>query len=48
MIIGVASGIPYLRFAAALAPVALLGLGVVWVVLVLLYRDEFASGPLVG
>jgi Na+/H+ antiporter NhaD/arsenite permease-like protein len=44
MIIGVASGIPYLRFVGALAPVALLGLGVVWVVLVLLYPREFANG----
>ncbi|MHB1319356.1 MAG: anion transporter [Anaerolineae bacterium] len=43
MIIGVASGIPYLRFVGALAPVALLGLGVVWVVLVLLYPQEFAN-----
>jgi len=44
MIIGVASGIPYLRFAAALAPVALLGLIVIWAVLVLLYPTEFAPG----
>ncbi|MFO7697056.1 MAG: anion transporter [Anaerolineae bacterium] len=44
MIIGVASGIPYLRFVGALAPVALLGLGVVWVVLVLLYPREYARG----
>jgi len=48
MIIGLASGLPYLRFAAALAPVALLGLGVVWAVLVLLYRDEFAPGRWAG
>ena len=42
MIIGVASGIPYLRFTLALGPVALLGLGVIWGVLVLLYPREFA------
>ncbi|MEJ5224248.1 MAG: anion transporter [Anaerolineales bacterium] len=41
MIIGIASGIPYLQFAAALTPVALLGMGGIWAVLVLAYRDEF-------
>ncbi|MCX8025558.1 MAG: SLC13 family permease, partial [Thermanaerothrix sp.] len=41
MIIGVSSGIPYAQFAGALTPVALLGLGVVWVVLVLFYPQEF-------
>ena len=41
MIIGVASGIPYLAFAAALAPVALLSLGGIWLVLVRLYPWEF-------
>lgn len=41
MIIGVSSGIPYVQFAVALTPVALLGLGVVWVVLVLFYPQEF-------
>lgn len=44
MIIGAASGIPYLSFLLSLAPVALLGLGVVWLMLVWLYRDEFAPG----
>ena len=43
MIIGVASGISYLRFAAALTPIALLGLGGIWLILVLFYRDEFRS-----
>ncbi len=42
MIVGAASGIPYLRFMLALGPVALLGLGAVWGVLVLLYPAEFA------
>ncbi len=41
MIIGVSSGIPYAQFAGALTPIALLGLGVVWVVLVLFYPQEF-------
>ena len=43
MIIGIASGISYLDFAAALTPIALLGMGGVWLVLVLFYRDEFSS-----
>jgi Na+/H+ antiporter NhaD/arsenite permease-like protein len=41
MIIGIASGISYLDFAAALTPIALLGLGGIWVVLVLMYPSEF-------
>ncbi len=41
MIIGVASKIPYLDFTLALLPIALLGLGGIWLVLVLLYRWEF-------
>jgi Na+/H+ antiporter NhaD/arsenite permease-like protein len=46
MIVGVASGLSYLDFAAALLPVALLGLVVVWAVLVRLYPDEFRPGRL--
>jgi Na+/H+ antiporter NhaD/arsenite permease-like protein len=45
MIIGTASGISYLQFAGALLPIAILGLGVIWVVLVLLYPGEFKSNP---
>lgn len=45
MIIGVASGITYTHFLFALLPVALLGLGSVWGVLVLLYPREFCAGP---
>ena len=41
MIIGIASGISYLEFASALLPIALLGLGVIWVVLVQMYPAEF-------
>ncbi|MCL4562224.1 MAG: anion transporter [Chloroflexi bacterium] len=41
MIIGIASGIPYREFSAALAPIAILSLGVIWVVVVKLYPQEF-------
>lgn len=43
MIIGIASGISYLEFAAALTPIALLGMGLIWVVLVLFYPQEFSA-----
>ncbi len=43
MIIGVASGVSYMNFAAALTPVALLGLGGIWLTLVLFYREEFSA-----
>lgn len=41
LIIGQASHISYLTFAAYLTPVALMGLIVCWLVIVLLFRDEF-------
>lgn len=41
MIIGVASGISYTQFTVALAPIAILGLGVIWLVITLSYRQEF-------
>lgn len=44
MIIGIASGISYLDFLLSLAPVALLGMAVIWLVLVLLYPREFNRG----
>lgn len=47
MIIGVASGISYSRFAANLMPVALLGLAGIWIVLVLAYPAKFKSGAFV-
>ena len=47
MLIGTSSGIPYLTFTAYLAPVAVIGLFLVWLVLVLLYREEFAAVTLV-
>lgn len=42
MIIGVASAIPFAQFTAYLAPVALIGLLVIWLVVVAVYRREFA------
>lgn len=47
MIIGVASGIPFARFTALLGPAALAGMAVIWGVIVLAYRREFASVPLI-
>lgn len=41
VVIGQMSGIPYITFLAYLAPVALVGLVICWVVIVLIYRDEF-------
>jgi Na+/H+ antiporter NhaD/arsenite permease-like protein len=43
MIIGTSSGISYIDFALALLPVALLGMGVIWLVLVWFYPKEFKS-----
>jgi len=43
MIIGVASKISYIDFTVALAPIAILCLGVIWVVITLLYKAEFAK-----
>lgn len=43
MIIGMASGISYLHFAEALTPIALLGLGCIWGVIVFFYRTEFSA-----
>ena len=41
MLIGTASGISFLRFSAALGPVAAVGLAIVWAVVVLVYRRDF-------
>src|SRR5690606_197225 len=40
MIVGIASGISYLEFSLALAPIALLSMGIIWVVLVKMYPYE--------
>jgi Na+/H+ antiporter NhaD/arsenite permease-like protein len=45
MLIGMSAGIPFLKFAAYLTPVALAGLLVAWGVIVLVYRTEFARAP---
>lgn len=44
MIVGLASGIAFNRFAAVLGPVALAGLAVDWLLVVAIYRREFARG----
>ncbi len=41
LIIGQASGIPFLTFLAHLGPVALIGLAICWVVIVVVYPTEF-------
>ena len=46
MLVGMSSRIPFVPFTLALAPVALAGLLVIWLVVVLVYRAEFASGAL--
>lgn len=43
MLIGMASQISFVAFASALAPIALIGLGIAWLVLVVIYRAEFAT-----
>lgn len=43
MIVGIASGIPYAQFSLALLPVALLGLGVIWLVLVKMFPYDFMN-----
>jgi Na+/H+ antiporter NhaD/arsenite permease-like protein len=44
MIIGIASQISYVEFALALAPIALLGMGGIWLVLTWFYPQEFRAG----
>lgn len=43
MLIGISSGIPFVTFTGYLAPVALIGLFIAWIVLILVYRREFAD-----
>jgi Na+/H+ antiporter NhaD/arsenite permease-like protein len=42
MLVGISSGIPFVQFTAALAPVAVAGLVVIWLIIVAVYRAEFA------
>jgi Na+/H+ antiporter NhaD/arsenite permease-like protein len=46
IVIGSRSQIPYADFAGALAPVALAGLAICWLVIVLVYRAEFGAARL--
>ncbi len=46
MLIGLTSHLSFVRFALALAPIALAGLAIAWGVLILIYRTEFARGVL--
>jgi Na+/H+ antiporter NhaD/arsenite permease-like protein len=46
MLVGMSSGIPFIQFTAALAPIALAGLAVIWVVMIVVYRTEFAVATL--
>jgi len=46
MIVGIASGLSYTEFAGALIPVALLGLGVIWLVLIKVFPYDFSRQPL--
>lgn len=41
MLVGIASGIHFVTFTRTLGPVALLGLGIAWLAIVLVYRGEF-------
>lgn len=43
MLVGMSSGIGFAGFTGALGPVALLGLGVIWFVIVLVYRADFRA-----
>lgn len=46
MLVGMSSGIPFLAFTAALAPVAIGGLGIIWLVMIVVYRAEFRPAVL--
>jgi Na+/H+ antiporter NhaD/arsenite permease-like protein len=48
MLVGISSGIPFLQFTAALGPIAVAGLGVIWLVMIAVYRSEFAPAVLDG
>ena len=46
MLVGLSSGISFVAFTHALAPIAVAGLAIAWGVLVLVYRREFSGPPL--
>jgi Na+/H+ antiporter NhaD/arsenite permease-like protein len=43
MLIGISSGLPFLTFTSYLAPVAIFGLFLAWLVIILVYRQEFSA-----
>jgi Na+/H+ antiporter NhaD/arsenite permease-like protein len=45
MLIGLSSRIPFVTFSGYLTPVALVGLGLAWLIIILVYRAEFNSPP---
>lgn len=46
MLVGIASGMSFVHFTAALAPIAVGGLAVIWLVMIFVYRAEFAPAEL--
>jgi len=48
MLVGISSGISFVDFTLALAPVALAGLAVIWLVMIVVYRTEFRAESLAG
>lgn len=46
MLVGISSGIHFVDFSRALAPIGVVGLVIAWVVLVLVYRQEFRAEKL--
>ncbi|HVU25453.1 MAG TPA: anion transporter [Opitutus sp.] len=48
MLIGLSSGLSFVRFTVALAPIAIAGLVVIWLVMIVVYRAEFAPVRLAG
>jgi len=42
----ITSGFSFVQFTAALAPIALVGLFIIWLVMIVVYRTEFASAAL--
>jgi len=47
MIIGIDSGIPFFDFALNLTPVAFLGLGVIWLIIIIIYKNEFKKETMI-
>jgi Na+/H+ antiporter NhaD/arsenite permease-like protein len=46
MLVGISSGISFVQFTAALAPIAIVGLMIIWLVMIAVYRAEFAPAAL--